>query len=132
MSDVLAALRGVATAVLALVAAFAIAYLVASTLGPHPDVACDEDKVGCFPGFAALAVEVLVIVAVIPLASPLFAWILRLPRPWFYALVGVLVDVLAFTSGFLHPAVQVSLALVAYAALAVLLRRATPAPSTGR
>ena len=129
MRDVLAALRGVATGVLAFATAFVVAYVV--TPGPGDTGPCEED-VACLPGFDALAVELLVVITVMPLASLLFAWILRLPRPWFYVFPAVWADGLAFTSAFLHVAVQATLALVAYAALAVLLRRATPAPSIGR
>ena len=129
--DVLAAIRGIATGVLALATAIAVAYAMSATVGPQPG-SCDEDDVACLPGFAAIAVVLLVIVIVVPLVSPLFAWILRLPRPLFYALPGVFADGLAFASGAVHPAVLVSLAMLPYAGLAVLLRRARTAPLLGR
>jgi hypothetical protein len=128
MRDVLAALRGVATGVLAFATAFVAAY---AAPGPGDTGPCEED-VACLPSFDALAVELLIVITVMPLASMLFAWILRLPRPWFYVFPAVWADGLAFTSTFLHVSVQATLALLAYAAIAVVLvRYPKPAPTAG-
>jgi hypothetical protein len=118
----LAALQGIATGVLCLAVAFAVAYVLVPA--PKPEARpCIEDDLGpCLPDLGPIVAALTIIAVVVPVVSPLVAWILRLPRPWYFLVPGLWISALvvlgssAWTS---NTIVELVSALTPYAALAM-------------
>lgn len=123
---ILAAMWGLATGVICLAVGFAAGTAAAFAVPPAPGSvqSCGEDEVVCLPDLRPLIVGLVVIAVVIPVVSPLVAWILRLPRPWYFLLPGLWVGALAvdaLTVSVLSHSLPVDLvlALAPYALLAM-------------
>jgi hypothetical protein len=123
-----AAVRGCVAGVASIAAVVGVAYAVVPTTEQQP---CPDNEVGCLPDFRPIIVAILVMAILMPLLSPLAAWAVRLPTPWWFVLPGLWVDALILVGGIASPVVAVILALAPYGLLGAWVHRraAKPAPS---